>query len=152
MPNFAKDLPGQLSSGGVTPVLEKGRPAYTTPHQQFTLAQNEVRELLMGDQLYGDPDLAIREMYQNALDACRYRHARLQFLARSGRQSDWKGKITFRQGVDRGRPYVECQDNGIGMGVHEIDFRFSRAGKRFADLPEFIEEQELWLQSIRNLR
>ena len=142
----AKDLPGQLSPGEITPAIESGKPAYTTPHQQFTLAQNEVRELLMGDELYGDPDLAIREMYQNALDACRYRKARLNFLGRSGKRSAWKGKIVFRQGFDRGRQYVECEDNGIGMGTYEIESCFSRAGKRFADLPEFIEEQELWLQ------
>lgn len=142
----AKNLPGQLSSGRIDPVMENGRPAYTTPHQQFTLAQSEVRELLMGDQLYGDPNLAIREMYQNALDACRYRQARLNFLGRNGKQFSWKGRIAVRQGVDRGRHYVECEDNGIGMGAYEIGSCFARAGKRFADLPEFIEEQELWLQ------
>jgi hypothetical protein len=146
LPEVAKDLPGQLSPGGIAPVSENGRPAYTTPHRQFTLAQTEVRELLMGDQLYGNPDLAIRELYQNALDACRYRQARLKFLAQKGDRSDWKGKIVFRQGIDRGREYVECEDNGIGMGPGEIESCFSRAGKRFSDLPEFIEEQETWLQ------
>ncbi len=105
-----------------------------------------------GERAVRGPDLAIREMYQNALDACRYRQARLLFLERRGKQSRWIGKITFQQGEDRGRPYIECSDNGIGMGLYEIDSCFSRAGKRFADLPEFIEEQELWLQCSPKIR
>src|SRR5262249_49682236 len=72
----ASALPASLSSGGVQPAKEADRPAYSVPHQRFTLAQSEVRDLLMGIELYGNPDLAIREIYQNALDACRYRLAR----------------------------------------------------------------------------
>jgi len=56
---------------------EKNQPLYRRPHLRFTLAQDEVRELLMGEQLYGDPNLAFREMYQNALDACRLKEIRL---------------------------------------------------------------------------
>jgi Caspase domain len=143
---IAAGLPGQLSGGRIVPVVRDGVPAYDTPHQKFHLAQEEIRELLMGEQLYGDPSLAIRELYQNALDACRYRQARLEYLARLGKRKDWRGKIVFRQGADNGRAFIECQDNGVGMGLNEIESCFSRAGRRFADLPDFIEEQELWLQ------
>ncbi|GAA3006692.1 hypothetical protein GCM10020229_18090 [Kitasatospora albolonga] len=42
-------------------------------------------ELLMGRQLYGEPELAIRELYQNAMDACRYRAMRWRYLRAKGR-------------------------------------------------------------------
>src|SRR6185369_5020086 len=100
----------------------------------------------MGEQLYGDPALAIRELYQNALDACRYREARSEYLHRTTSFDDgWAGAIRFEQGVDAtGRPYLDCADNGIGMGVRELSEVFAQAGVRLGDLPEFIEEQAEW--------
>ena len=85
----------------------------------------------MGEQLYGDPALAIRELYQNALDACRYREARTEYLRRTrDPASDWAGRIRFAQGIDDdGRPYLDCVDNGIGMGVRELQ-RGLRPGRR----------------------
>jgi hypothetical protein len=103
----------------------------------------------MGEQLYGDPTLAIRELYQNALDACRYREARLEYLQQRGNYQGekWEGKIIFRQAKDeQGREYIECEDNGIGMEMQHLSQCFARAGRRFADLPEFIEEQAEWLK------
>jgi hypothetical protein len=38
-------------------------PAYTVPLSRFQIAEEKVRELLMGKQLYGEPHLAIRELY-----------------------------------------------------------------------------------------
>ncbi len=142
-------LPTHLLPDGIVAVQQNGIPVYQTPHVNFQLAHDEVRELLMGEQLYGDPMLAIRELYQNAMDACRYRQARLNFLKQSGQYQEneaWEGKILFRQGTENGRPYLECEDNGIGMAMPHLSQCFARAGRRFADLPEFIEEQAEWLK------
>ena len=143
-------LPSRLGTELIVPKRSRGKAAYETPHLNFQLAHDEVRELLMGEQLYDKPELAIRELYQNALDACRYRRARLQYLERTGHldhSKEWQGRIEFEQGKDKqkGR-YIECRDNGIGMSRHEIESCFAKAGKRFCDLPEFIEEQSEWLR------
>ncbi len=137
-------------------------------HVTFRLAQSEVRELLMGERLYGDPTLAIRELYQNALDACRYREARLMYLdrVRLGQVSnlsepqddtfatyptynDWfenSARITFTQFADEnGREYIRCEDTGIGMDRRTLENCFAQAGRRFADTTEFLEEQARWL-------
>lgn len=143
----------RLDADDLKPTQEHGRPAYTIPHLQFRLAHDEVRELLMGERLYGDPTLAIRELYQNALDACRYRRARLEYLHGDGqrrgqpcRLPSWKGRIAFRQDRDdSGRAYIECEDNGIGMGRRELESCFACAGRRFADTSEFLDEQSDWL-------
>ncbi|MEU5774950.1 caspase family protein [Streptomyces venezuelae] len=124
-----------------------------TPEQlsdgiRFQLAEDRVQELLMGEELYGERDLAVREVYQNALDAVRYADRRREYLRRTGRPTaPWEGRIDFVQGVgDDGRPYLECRDNGIGMSVRELRDVFSQGGARFVDLPEYIEEQAAWAE------
>ncbi|MEU6826834.1 caspase family protein [Streptomyces atriruber] len=127
---------------------------YGVPLMRFGLAEDEMRELLMGTQLYGDPNLALRELYQNALDACRYRQARLRYGAADKKiPYTWEGEIVFRQGVDDdGRPYVECADNGVGMGRDALRGTFSRAGRRFEQSREYRREQARWRRADENLR
>ncbi|MEU2795311.1 ATP-binding protein [Streptomyces sp. NPDC007117] len=113
----------------------------------FRLDEGRVRELLMGVQLYKDRDLAVRELYQNALDACRYRRARTQYLDRIGGGASYAftGRIDFEQGRDvEGRAYLECRDNGIGMGEAELRGVFSQAGARFAEQSDFKLEHAAW--------
>jgi HSP90 family molecular chaperone len=64
---------------------------------------------LGGKELYGnDPNVALRELIQNASDAVRARRA----LER--RDSDW-GEILISTGCDDTGPWIEVRDNGIGM-------------------------------------
>ncbi|WP_238012409.1 caspase family protein [Dactylosporangium sp. AC04546] len=141
-----RSLPHRVSADLIRPSTSNGRPAYSRAGVRFRLAEDRVQELLMGEQLYGNPELAIRELYQNALDACRYRAARGEYLERTTNiEHDWTGRISFVQGVDdEGRPYLDCVDNGIGMGERELSEVFSHSGVRFADLPDFLEEQSAW--------
>ncbi len=141
------DMPAHATGDRVQAVtLAGGSRAYDSSGFRFRLADDRIQELLMGAQLYGDPALAIRELYQNALDACRYRQARGEYLRSKGaRSAPWLGEIVFTQGIDEhGRPYLDCTDNGVGMGMRELVSIFSYAGIRFTDLPEFIEEQAEW--------
>lgn len=142
-----QDLPVHATADQVHAAAdERGRPIYESTDLRFRLADDRIQELLMGEQLYGDQALAIRELYQNALDACRYRDARATYLRRRDPHVPaWSGRIDFRRGVDeRGQAYLECRDNGIGMGERELREVFSYAGMRFADLPEFLDEQAAW--------
>ncbi|MFI5643095.1 ATP-binding protein [Kitasatospora sp. NPDC051705] len=134
-------LPARISADGVVPA-----PGTFTSGARFRLNDRRVRGLLIGTQLYKDHGLAVRELYQNALDACRYRRARTQYLERSGRPfHPYEGRIDFVQGVDEdGRDYLECTDDGIGMGEAELRGVFSHAGDRFAEQPDFLLEQEAW--------
>ncbi|MBB2746186.1 UNVERIFIED_ORG: hypothetical protein FHR35_006049 [Microbispora rosea subsp. rosea] len=144
------DMPVHVTGDRVQPVtLADGSRAYDSSGFRFRLADDRIQELLMGAQLYGDPALAVRELYQNALDACRYRQARGDYLQATGtRLAPWTGEIVFTQGVDeQDRPYLDCTDNGIGMGIRELLSVFSHAGVRFTDLPEFIEEQAQWKEA-----
>ncbi|MFS8098843.1 hypothetical protein LFM09_17075 [Lentzea alba] len=141
-----RHMPTHASADGVGTTGEDGVPVPAAVGHRFRLADDRIQELLMGEQLYGTPELAVRELYQNALDACRYREARIAYLEKTApaKPADWSGSISFRQGTEDGRPFLECADNGIGMGDRELVDVFSRAGVRFADMPEYVEEQADW--------
>ncbi|MGW0705948.1 wHTH domain-containing protein [Streptomyces sp. NPDC002643] len=125
------------------------RPKFES-YSKFQVDPQRVQTLLMGDQLYRSPGLAVRELYQNALDACRYRRARTAYQTRLARKKgvvrgdSWTGKIRFRQGVENGRAYLECEDNGIGMSDSDLARVFARAGTRFTDLTDVRNERAKW--------
>jgi hypothetical protein len=123
-------------------------PAYDVPLSRFQIAEEKVRELLMGRQLYGDPKLAIRELYQNALDACRWRATRQKYLTHTGsKPGPWEGLIRFEEGTDEdGRPYIDCEDNGVGMDLNTLKHVFANAGERFVYGQEFRAEQAAWAE------
>ncbi|MCS7480556.1 hypothetical protein ACFFQW_21100 [Umezawaea endophytica] len=146
-------MPLRASGDGVEPeVDEDGKPLFSG-WSKFQLDEERVRDLLMGEQLYQDRHMAVRELYQNALDACRYRQARETYNEqRTRKPSTWVGKIQFRQGVERGRHFIECEDNGIGMDTPELTGVFAQAGVRFANLPEYREEQLDWESADRPVK
>jgi len=141
-------LPEFISDRRLEPERIDGQPRYRTDHLGFSLDQGRVRELLMGESLYGKPALALRELYQNALDACRYRRARDRWLRATGQLDDatppYRGRITFNAGEDEGRAFIECGDNGIGMAERHLRTLFAKAGRRFADSHEFHLELADW--------
>lgn len=141
-------IPAVFGAGKVKPALgEDGKPLYDRADVRFRLDGDRVRDLLMGEQLYQDRTLALRELYQNALDACRYRRARTELwnLTHPDDPDPWQGEIVFTQGEDDdGRAYIECKDNGIGMGRHALRHLFAFAGSRFVEEREFLEERAEW--------
>ncbi|GLP71941.1 hypothetical protein TUSST3_85600 [Streptomyces sp. TUS-ST3] len=141
-------VPPALGAGKVKAALgEDGKPRYDTADIRFRLDGDRVRDLLMGEQLYQDRALALRELYQNALDACRYRRARTDLWNLQhpdDLDEDWNGEIVFVQGEENGRRFIECRDNGIGMGRHELRHLFAFAGSRFVEERGFLEERATW--------
>lgn len=146
--NLIDRLPRDFTADALRPAQRPSpageeRPVYDVPLARFQIAEDKVRELLMGRQLYGDESLAIREVYQNALDACRWREKRR-------RARDWKDPsgnlwIRIRQGTDpAGRRYIECEDNGVGMEADALKHVFANAGERFVYGQEFRAEQTEW--------
>lgn len=130
----------QLVYAAVSPRIENGKGVYVKPLISFSMDPTAIRKLLMGTQLWKVSDLAIRELYQNALDACRYRRCRSEFEG-----VPYTPKLVFHQGTDSsGREYIECFDNGIGMDVDVLQHNFAKAGRRFIDAPEYLRERDAW--------
>ncbi|KJY32715.1 hypothetical protein VR45_21810 [Streptomyces sp. NRRL S-495] len=147
-------LPSRVTDSRLRPAEESGRRAYDTPLLRFSLAQTEVRRLLMGEQLYdGKHEAALRELYQNSMDACRYRAMRERYLRACGRSAGgWSGSIRVTTGEDERGRYVECLDNGVGMTAEQLKGTFTRAGRRFEQSGEFRREQAAWLRQDSALR
>ena len=97
----------------------------------FSIDQKEIIKLLMGTNLYKDVYSCLRELYQNALDACRCMQG----------FDNVEGKIEF--GLDsefvdgKHRKYVYCLDNGAGMSKDIILNHFLKIGKSFYKSKEF---------------
>lgn len=105
----------------------------TRPNLKFTLNQNKIIELLMGVQLYSDPYTCLRELYQNALDACRC------VIPMREHYGEINPQCTIEFGVkdyDGGR-YLYCLDNGKGMSKHIIEHFFLNIGSSYYKSKEF---------------
>lgn len=126
-------LAHSVNRSGINYNSEKFQPV---PNMKFTLDQVKIIELLMGIGLYKDQYLCLRELYQNALDACRCALANKDIT---------EGRIEFgiNEGRD-GRKYLYCLDNGIGMTKDIIERYFLKIGNSFYKSNEFQEKQALW--------
>lgn len=118
------------------------------PDMKFTLEQNKILELLMGVGLYKNKFLCLRELYQNALDACRC------MMAIYDNQSvGIRGKIEFGLGISkeggRQRTYIYCLDNGVGMNKHQITNFFLKIGNSFYKSKEFQKQNALLNSSFK---
>jgi hypothetical protein len=106
---------------------------------EISLSRDEVVKLLMTDNLYRSPSLAVRELLQNAWDALRHRAA----IVKRDDETEWKvGRVEFEHGIDEhGREFVRCVDNGVGMDESIIQRFLVRAGRSYYRSPEFERER-----------
>ena len=90
-------------------------------------------DLLMGTELYGNPEVALRELIQNSKDAC---------LLRNAQEIKWgnpkyEPEITVKYYSENGEDILEVTDNGTGMDQDIIDNYYSRVGSSFYKSTEF---------------
>jgi len=105
---------------------------------RFQLDYDEIINLLMDKALYPDPILFLRELLQNALDACRMQYARAQ-----------EEGLTYRPRIfvedlseEEADPRIVFQDNGIGMTEDIVKNFFLRVGKSYYRSGEFLATRE----------
>lgn len=111
-----------------------GKPIYLYRETQFNLSKNQVIDLLMGTKLYGNPQVALRELLQNSIDAC---------LLRSALEASWDNHyeplIRVRYYKEGNEDILEVIDNGIGMDQKVIDSYYSKVGSSFYKSSEFYD-------------
>lgn len=105
----------------------------------FSLNQKRIIELLMGVGLYKDKFASLRELYQNALDACRCMISEANTI-----QHKATGIIQF--GIERvdDKVYLYCKDNGIGMTKDIIETYLLKIGNSYYKSSEFYKKQAQW--------
>ncbi|HPF58573.1 MAG TPA: hypothetical protein PK820_07220 [Candidatus Competibacteraceae bacterium] len=113
------------------------RPVYVFHDLQFELDQYEIQQLLMGESLYADPTLCLRELLQNALDALQMRDLRLKVLAKDPdarveptdvlRPGEaLQVTVTWGRDSATNREYIRVSDNGCGMTREALERYFTK--------------------------
>lgn len=113
-----------------------GEPIYIYHDTSFHLSKNQVIDLLMGTKLYGKPEVALRELIQNSIDAC---------LLSKALHMKWKAPyeplITVKYYTKDKEDYLEVNDNGIGMNQEIIDKYYSKIGSSYYKSRDFFDLQ-----------
>jgi hypothetical protein len=156
-------IPPELALPSLATVEVKERAGgYLYDDMEFRLDRDAVIELLMGESLYGGPELALRELVQNALDAVHLRDMRSR-LARalakknSGEKSrqpfehfndeaEMRVDVTWGTETDnkgKERQFIRVRDYGVGMTIGTMKRFLTRIGKSYYKSDEFRAEQEL---------
>jgi molecular chaperone HtpG len=104
---------------------------YTYKDLAFRLNESAIVTLLMGERLYTNRAVALRELIQNSIDACRAR----KVLDPSPAYVPY---ITLHSTTDEHqRSWIEIEDNGIGMDEYVLSNFFFKIGNSYYGSPEF---------------
>nr|VFK38742.1 MAG: Histidine kinase-, DNA gyrase B-, and HSP90-like ATPase [Candidatus Kentron sp. SD]VFK43410.1 MAG: Histidine kinase-, DNA gyrase B-, and HSP90-like ATPase [Candidatus Kentron sp. SD] len=122
-------LPGRIDQQNIR---SKG---YTYGEHRFTLDRHEVLQLLMGDKLYEDPYVFVRELLQNALDTSRHR----EFYEQSMGNPDFRCEpIQVSEWIDsEGYQWVRIEDFGMGMSEEIINDFLLKVGRSYYNSARF---------------
>lgn len=120
--------------------IQMADPTYIAGAFRFQLEYENILTLLMDKSLYPDPSLFLRELLQNALDACRRKEAA---MAVAGLEKLYTPRIVvWDHSDDPGDPRVIFQDNGTGMSQRIVEHYFLRVGRSYYRSPEFGAERQ----------
>lgn len=88
---------------------------FETKKLQFTIAQENILQLLVGHTLYNDSSVVVRELVQNAIDAVKLQN---QYeLKRGGKVTNGKIQIDW----DETKRELCFWDNGTGMTMYDVE-------------------------------
>lgn len=113
-----------------------GEPIYIYHDTSFHLSKNQVIDLLMGTKLYGKPEVALRELIQNSIDACLLSQA-----LHKKWNSPYEPLITVKYYTKENEDFLEVIDNGIGMNQDIIDKYYSKIGSSYYQSRDFFDLQ-----------
>lgn len=116
------DLPAYVKPN----IRSKG---YTYKNYSLKLNESAIIKLLMGENLYSKSQIAIRELVQNAIDACEVRRRIETFYIP-------EIKVNVSNDAD-GRYWLCVQDNGIGMDDKVLNDYFFKIGSSYYQSDEF---------------
>lgn len=111
-----------------------GRPVYQYHETAFNLNKNQVIDLLMGTKLYRSPDVALRELIQNSIDACMLR-TRVTEAYNIHYTPDILIYLYNQEGCD----YLTVLDNGMGMNQSIIDKYYTNIGCSYYKSNDFYD-------------
>jgi len=111
-----------------------GKPKYIFRNTSFTLSKEQIIDILMGTKLYGQPNIALRELLQNSIDTC---------LLRNSMEKYWHNSYVPEISIIFSRTgeviTLKVIDNGVGMDEEIIDKFYSKIGTSYYKSSDFLE-------------
>lgn len=95
---------------------------FETKKLQFTIAQENILQLLVGHTLYNDSSVVVRELVQNAIDAVKLQNA----IERKQEQRLTQGKIQVDWNAEKRE--LTFWDNGTGMTIYDVENYLLKVG------------------------
>ncbi|MDZ4746395.1 MAG: ATP-binding protein [bacterium] len=108
---------------------------YTFSDYRMTLEFKAISSLLMGEKIYGDKTLGLRELIQNSIDSCKLRQE-IEAQSYEFGQDEYRPKIKVI--LDKSRNQAIVKDNGTGMSMAIIKKHFLNIGVSYYKSREFI--------------
>lgn len=130
------DFPFNLPKSVQSKIEQQG---YIYVPYKFELDDNRVYQLLMGGAIYENPLVAVRELVQNAVDACKLRDALMQM-----HEPHYSCNTTERITIRYEEPTEQCKepklivtDTGTGMDKWLLENYFLKVGVSYYNSPDF---------------
>ncbi|MBD5513922.1 MAG: hypothetical protein HDR06_04505 [Lachnospiraceae bacterium] len=108
--------------------------SYKMWHHSFSMDILKITNLFMGEQIYGDRKLGLREIIQNSIDACMVRAEMNENL---GTKQDYTYKPEIYIILDTENNQVIIRDNGTGMNDYIIQNYFLNIGASYYSSKDF---------------
>jgi hypothetical protein len=129
--------PTVVDMSNVGPLEGPDGPLYEYRDLGFTLDKQSVMDLVLGIRLYGDRRLFLRELLQNAVDACRHRIAMHEAVPKAPTYTPFVEVRLTHEGDDL---VLEVEDTGVGMDEDIVRDYFAKIGKSYYRSPRFQRE------------
>jgi hypothetical protein len=112
---------------------------------RFSLDEERIYQLLMGRSIYPDSLDALRELIQNAVDACKLRDALMRFYDKSVTPTKESRIIVEyeERGITEGSAVLTVTDTGIGMDKYIIENYFLKVGRSYYRSSDFLQTRSL---------
>jgi len=112
---------------------------------KFSLDEERIYELVLGERVYKDRLDAIRELIQNATDACKLRDALLRCHDQTTIPSNARRIIvSFKESTpEGGSPTLTVSDSGAGMDRYIIENYFLKLGRSYYQSGDFLQTRAL---------
>jgi hypothetical protein len=107
---------------------------YSFSDYKMTLEFKAISALLMGEKIYGNKSLGLRELVQNSIDACKIRQENEKELHEFG-QEEYKPKIKVIFNSEKNQ--ILIKDNGMGMSIDIIKNHFLNIGVSYYASADF---------------
>ena len=107
---------------------------YTFTDYKMTLQFEAISSLLMGEKIYGDKALGLRELVQNSMDACRTRQ---EIEAKNSKLGDEKYIPRIKVILNKEKNIAVIKDNGTGMSQDIIKKHFLNIGVSYYNSRDF---------------